>query len=664
MRTASHRISSSITSFLLILVILNYEMPLSAEQPRVDVFGDELPLGALVRMGTVRYRHGTPPVALSFLDGGRSLIGGGRDAVIRIWDAASGRPLRTFIQPAGSQVMHFAISPDGNVLAAATASGIVDLWDVSTGRIDATLTGNDGPATSVAFSPDGEFLASGYENGVVRLWTTRDHKELLQLTSHAARVHAVSFSDDGKLLASASSDNTIAIWNVPARQFQTALTGHSGSVMHMQFAPQGRLLASQSQDHTLRLWDVTEGKCLHQIEAGGALTFSADGKLLAFVTRTLSHVSVFSIEPKPREVRVLKTLGDTVSTLAFSDDSTTLAAGIGSAYCGGVCLWNVATGGILNGELGHIDPVECIAFEADRKSVISGTLGGSLIRWELATGKQHTSRKAHDGPIRSVSLSTGAPYAASGGDDGIVQVWRLPGLELVQMLARHRAAISAVVWSPGGAFLVTCDRSGDVFKWKPDDGQVVGAYIAEWSSDKPNSGPTSLAYSSDGSQLAVGGNAWVRAATKDRPVSVQPSICVFDPMTEKLLSRFGNPEARVSAMCYAHTTNTLVVSGASVGTVYLFDTAMGKVIGRMEGIGGSRIAFAVSPDDRVIAWTSLDGLLHISDFRSGRQIRQQRAHLSNVQAVVYSSDGELVATSSYDGTILVWDSRYLETGIE
>ena len=62
----------------------------------MDVYGDVLPVGAIVRMGTLRLRHDSPGGILSTAfsrDGRRLATGGWHD--IRLWDAATGRMLRS-----------------------------------------------------------------------------------------------------------------------------------------------------------------------------------------------------------------------------------------------------------------------------------------------------------------------------------------------------------------------------------------------------------------------------------------------------------------------------------------------------------------------------------------------------------------------------------------
>ena len=68
--------------------------------------------------------------------------------------------------------------------------------------------------TSVSFSPDGKTLASGNWDLTIKLWDVATGKEQATHKSHTEWVRSVSFSPDGKTLASGSSDETIKLWNV------------------------------------------------------------------------------------------------------------------------------------------------------------------------------------------------------------------------------------------------------------------------------------------------------------------------------------------------------------------------------------------------------------------------------------------------------------------
>jgi hypothetical protein len=138
--------------------------------------------------------------------------------------------------------------------------GTVFVWDAATGRHVRTLRGHQGRLTSVSFSPDSQRLASGSDvDQRLNVWDVQTGKQLLTFR-HEQPVFSVSFSPDGKRLALGSMGSTVKVLDAQTGQEVLTLKGHTESVVNsVSFSPDGERIASGGNDQTVKVWDAHTG---------------------------------------------------------------------------------------------------------------------------------------------------------------------------------------------------------------------------------------------------------------------------------------------------------------------------------------------------------------------------------------------------------------------
>jgi WD40 repeat protein len=116
--------------------------------------------------------------ALAFTPDGKSLVAAGVDRTVYFWDAKTWKLERKLTGQA-EMIGALAFSPDGRLLATGGFNDITGkhpvsilLWDAASGKVLRTLPAPH-MVSSVAFSPDGALLAAASGDKIVRLWTVR-----------------------------------------------------------------------------------------------------------------------------------------------------------------------------------------------------------------------------------------------------------------------------------------------------------------------------------------------------------------------------------------------------------------------------------------------------------------------------------------------------------
>ena len=234
---------------------------------------------------------------------GKHFVTSGDGSNIRLWELGYDTPLATF--PLQDQPDTAAFSATANLLACRDEAGRIHIWNITTGEIYDTYTGEEGHnAPYLTFSPDGAFLVCApfqiydvsqrktmdqfssddgfdflafspdplriwcdfpaFDNDTIDLWDFQRDEEALSLLKpkwwQEKNIDAFALSACGQYLACSpyawSGDGYLCVWHIcngndPIVTFEVP---HTPSCLV--FSPDNTLLASDGSSGAILLWDM------------------------------------------------------------------------------------------------------------------------------------------------------------------------------------------------------------------------------------------------------------------------------------------------------------------------------------------------------------------------------------------------------------------------
>jgi WD40 repeat protein len=554
-----------------------------APPPRLDGNGDPLPVGAVARLGAAQLRR-QGFFAEVLLCPDRSVLlapglaqGGDARAVYYRWDLETGR-----------RRSHLLPVPPGLL-------GSIDDW---------------------ALFPDG--------------------KRLLHWDAERQRLSVIDLT----------RDRLLRRWTLPDE-----------AVSCMAVAPGGRLAALGCREGRVEIHDLVRGGRVRTVpgrqDRTEALTFSADGRRLAIVNQRLPDPLLPAAGPSVRLVdvaggKVHRELAlEPCAALTLSPDARHVAATLKQ---GGVWLWELAGGRKRRLDVGK-DESRCrLAFAPDGKLLLVTRPGRvKAVVFEVATGKRRREmvlRGLHglDGTLRW----TGDGQLLVGIENHtLLRTWSAETGRIWRTLPAPAAPPGQIVFSPAGRSLTVLAGAAAVHRWDV----ITGAQRFETHLDETG--------------LDAG---WTLTPDAERAVQVQKKTGrVVDVRTGKVLRHWDHDApGHLSALS---ADGRVLALGEAEG-VSLWGLHEGKKV-RLLGKARPRWLLQFTPDGRRLAVGEADGSVALFDTASGKVAGRLQPRvkapitvegdpelegwLNHPSPGLFSPDGRVLFTSHPWEGVRVWD---------
>ncbi|QLE57080.1 hypothetical protein [Nostoc sp. TCL26-01] len=522
-----------------------------------------------------------------------------------------------------SGVNSTAFSPDGALIASASADNTIKLWRFD-GSFVANLAQHTDVVNSVSFSLDGQLIVSTSQDQTVKLWNRQGQLQRT-LTGHTDVVNSASFSRDGQTIASASSDKTVKLWGRDGTLRRT-LTGHTDAVLGVAWSPDGKILASVGADKSIKLWSL-RGELLASWQGHDdailGVAWSPNSQTIATASFDKT-IKLWNLQGN-----LLKTLsGHTagVTSVSFSPNGQTLAS---SSLDETLKLWN--PDGLSLGTLrGHNNWVNSISFSPDGRTLASASRDKTVILWRWDDVLRRNPKADGDDWVTSISFSPDGQTLAAASRDKTVKIIARNG-KLLKTFSGHDGQVWGVAWSPDGQAIASASKDKTVKLWSRD-GQLL--HTLQGHDDEV----LAVAWSPDSRVIA--------SASKDKTVKLWSR-------DGQLLHTLQGHTDTVNWVSFSHD-GELLASASDDATVKLWDR-QGQILNTLKDHSRRVNGVAWSPDSQVLASVSIDSTVKLWN-RDGNLLRNLTGNGDSFISVSFSPDSQTLAASS-DDKVRLWNRK-------
>lgn len=402
-----------------------------------------------------------------------------------------------------------AWAPDEATLLTAGGDAVVRLWDVATGALVRSYVGHDGMVTAAAWLPSGTQFASGGMDGHVLVWDVATGA-LVHTLPHQERVSDVAVSANGRWVVASFADKMVRIYAATAVAAAPPLLTAAAAAREEAEASRRRAVASGAPGRAASAGAAGQ--------AGGASSGGGSGGGSSTPAAAAGGGGAAVGGPSGGDGRGTggaPAAAGGASGTAAGDGSgrgrgaagraTVRLAGAAAAAPGAAAAAGAApapaarAGAAAGGAAPAASPppsaaaaaatatgrtetathtlrlnsnVTSISLSADGTTLLANTAlqpGGSVQEWDIASGvltRTFEGQQQSRYVIRSAFGGHRDGWVVSGSEDSTVLLWHRETTRLVGRLYGHSGSVNCAAWSPAhDALVASASDDGTLWLW-------------------------------------------------------------------------------------------------------------------------------------------------------------------------------------------------------
>lgn len=409
---------------------------------------------------------------------------------------------------------------------------------------------------------------------------------------HSDSIICMEFSPDGSQIVTGAADNMARIWNSTSGRQILALSGHKNWLRSARFNADGTKLVTAADDKSVRVWDTKSGECLLALTKLPAVPLQA----------------ILSADGK-RLIALLK--NQTVS------------------------VWAADTGKPLLTLAGKPESVETIVVSPNGAIAATRSDFSGINLWDVQTGELKVKLPAKNSLLGIYSCNADATKIVTvDADTRVGNIWEISSGKLLATLKGHTHFLLSAAFSSDGTRIITVSADRTARIWNAETGKQMAMLI-----DQP-SAITHANFSQNGSMV------WTSSSNG--------TICVWDSATGK---RFAVLE-RKGYLYYSaaiHPNGSIIATASDSSALKLWHVQRATAQEGFHGIEGSISQAWFSPDNsKILAIAKFDKIASLWDIKGG-MATTKFLHRKVIQSAAFSHDGTILATSTDDNSLYLWN---------